>query len=75
MDRSDALAIVVTAVDRSYCVLFVLGLKIMGTKTTSSYAASASHRRCIIIQYENNLATQYFPCEAGISRSYQQKFN
>ena len=50
------------------------GWKLWGQKRLHhmQHAASASHRRCIIIQYENNLATQYFPCEAGISRSYQQ---
>ncbi len=42
MERSDALAMVATAVDRSYVLLFVLGLKIMGQKRLYHLYRSAS---------------------------------
>jgi hypothetical protein len=56
-------------------LLFALRLKIMGTKTLHHEhhqllidAASSFNTKTI-------LATQYFPCEADISRSYQQQFS
>ena len=73
MERSDALAIVVTAVDRSYCVLFRPAAENYGDKKRLHHA----HQQLLIdaassFNTKTSLATQYFPCEAGISRSYQQ---